>query len=273
MELEEETEHNEDVETLEEALALLDEQVQELDESKADSADLEGEKQALLSHISEVEENLDEKIKKISLTPGEKGEKGDKGKDGRDGKDGVNGKDGKQGPKGEKGEDGKDGKDVKIGDILSRLPDLGRGGSINRQLFINGVDPLLRYTDVNLKAGSNVTLTYQNNNTTQKVDITISATGGGGGSSRLIQTIATSQVAGSSAGVDYVYLCSGTLTLTMPTTVGNTNLYTVKNIGAGIVTVDTTGGEVIDGSPTAIMPVQFTSIDLISNNSGNWDIT
>lgn len=157
-------------------------------------------------------------------------------------------------------------------EILTRISGLG-GGAMNRQIFVNGVDPLLKYTDVNLKPGANVTITYQNNETTKKVDITISSTGGGGGNSRLIQSIATSQTAGSTAGIDYVYLCSGTLTLTMPTTVGNTDLYTVKNIGAGVVTVNTTGGETIDGSLTAVMPLQYTSIDLISNNSGNWNIT
>lgn len=191
----------------------------------------------------------------------------------------IRGKDGKTPVKGVDYFDGQEGKAPTLKEVVDKIrPEvLSRlntgGGGINRQMFINSIDPLTRYTDVNLKAGSNVTITYQNNDTTKKVDITISATGGGGGSTRLIQTIATSQTAGSSAGVDYVYLCSGTLTLTMPTTVGNTNLYTVKNIGAGIVTVNTTGGEVIDGSPTAIMPLQYTSIDLISNNSGNWDIT
>lgn len=152
------------------------------------------------------------------------------------------------------------------------------GGNANRNIAIGGNGSVTQmFTDINLIAGNNVTLTYQNNTTTKYLDVTISATGGGGGSvtgiTRQISTIAVNTAAGAAAGVDYVYLASGTITVTLPTTVGNKNLYTVKNIGAGIVTVDTTGGETIDGSPTVVMPIQFTSVDLISNNSGNWDIT
>lgn len=157
-------------------------------------------------------------------------------------------------------------------EIINRIGQIG-GGNMNRQIFIGGANPLTRFTDINFKAGSNVTITYQDNAATQKVDVTISSSGGGGGSTRNIQTIAISQTAGSASGTDYVYLCSGTLTLTMPTTVANNNLYTVKNIGAGIVTINTTGGETIDGQLTQIMPIQFTSVDLISNNSGDWAIT
>lgn len=156
-------------------------------------------------------------------------------------------------------------------ELIARLNEKG-GGNMNRQVYIGGADPLTKYTDINWKAGSNVTLSYQNNDTTKKVDITV-ASSGGGGSTRSINSIAINTNAGSASGTDYVYLCSGTLTITMPTTVGNTNLYTIKNIGAGIVTIATIGGETIDGSSTIVMPVQFTSVDLVSNNSGDWAIT
>lgn len=155
--------------------------------------------------------------------------------------------------------------------LRSQIANLG-GGAMNRQMFINSVDPLTKYTDVNLKNGSNVTITYQANEATKKTDITISSSGGGGGSTRLIQSVSTSQTAGDTAGVDYVYLCSGTMTLTLPTAVGNTNLYTVKNVGTGIITVDTTSAQTIDGDATIIMPVQYTSVDLISDTT-NWNIT
>ena len=157
-------------------------------------------------------------------------------------------------------------------DVFQRLQNVG-GGNMNRQVKFNGIDYLTKYTDINWKAGTNVTFTVAENNSTKMVDITVSATGGGGGGMvRVITNIATNTIAGSAAGTDYVYLCAGTLTLTLPTAVGNTNLYTVKNTGAGIVTVDTTGGETIDGDPTVIMPVQFTSVDLISNSMA-WAIT
>lgn len=159
-------------------------------------------------------------------------------------------------------------------EVNRRFANLG-GGSMNRQELFNGTDYLTRYTDINWKAGSNVTLTIANNDTTKKVDVTIAATGGGTGSGivRSVNTVAISTAAGSATTTDYVYLASGTITITLPTTVGNSNLYTIKNIGAGTITIATTGGETIDGAVNLQMPVQFTSVDLISNNSGNWDIT
>jgi len=153
---------------------------------------------------------------------------------------------------------------------LNELSQRG-GGAMNRQMFIGDVDPLTRYTDMNLKAGSNVTITYANNNTTKKVDVTFASTGSGG-SVRSINSVAVSTLAGSTSGTDYVYLCTGTLTLTMPTAVGNTNLYTIKNVGSGIVTVAYDGIETCDGSTTTVMPVQYTAIDIISDTV-NWNIT
>lgn len=146
------------------------------------------------------------------------------------------------------------------------------GGSMNRKVTFNGVDYLTKYTDINYKAGTNVTFTVANNNQTKQVDVTISATGGGGGGgiTRSINNTAISLTAGNASTTDYVYICSGTLTITMPTAAGNSNLYTIKNVGAGIVTVS--ASDTIDGSPTAIMPIQYTSIDLVSNSAA-WVIT
>ena len=148
------------------------------------------------------------------------------------------------------------------------------GGNANRQMFISGVNPLSKYTDVNLKAGNNVTLTYADNNATKKVDVTITAAGGGpgGGITRVITSVAVDTNAGADASTDYVYLVSGTTTLTLPTAVGNTNLYTVKNVGDGIVTIATTGAETIDDSPTVTLAVKYTSVD-IESDSVNWNIT
>lgn len=146
------------------------------------------------------------------------------------------------------------------------------GGSMNRQIFVGNTNPLTRYTDINVKAGANVTLTYANNDTTKKVDITVAATGGGGGTIRSINSVSTNTNAGATAGTDYVYLCTGTMTITLPTAVANTNLYTVKNVGTGVVTVATTGGQTIDGSVSISLVVQYTAVDLISDTS-NWNVT
>jgi hypothetical protein len=155
-----------------------------------------------------------------------------------------------------------------------RIELLGKvgGGSMNRQIFVGGNDPLIKYTDINFKAGSNVTLTYANNNTTQKAEITIAATGGGGGTTRSINSISGDTTAGDTSGTDYVYLCSGTLTLTLPTAVANGNLYTIKNVGVGTVTIATTSLQTIDGDTTVIMPIRYTAVDVISDTA-NWNIT
>jgi hypothetical protein len=62
-------------------------------------------------------------------------------------------------------------------DILGRIHG---GGSMNRNIAVNGNTSVLsRYTDLNLKAGTNVTLASANNDTTKSLDLTITAAGGG----------------------------------------------------------------------------------------------
>jgi predicted nucleic acid-binding Zn-ribbon protein len=150
------------------------------------------------------------------------------------------------------------------------------GGNANRNIAIGGNTSVLsKYTDINLKAGSNVTITYVNNNATKYTDVTIAATGGSGsvgGTVRSINTISTSQTAGATSGTDYVYICSAGVQLTLPTAASNTNLYTVKNTGSSSVLVATTGGETIDTSSNAVLPIQYTSLDLISDGT-NWNVT
>lgn len=91
------------------------------------------------------------------------------------------------------------------------------------------------------------------------------------GISRSINAISGNTNAGSAANTDYVYFVSGTTTLTLPTAVGNTNRYTVKNTGAGTVTIATTSAQTIDGSASASLSVANTSLELISDNA-NWRI-
>jgi len=61
-------------------------------------------------------------------------------------------------------------------------------------------------------------------------------------------------------------------TLTLPTAVDNENLYTIKNAGTGSVLVATDGSEEIDEASTALLKVQYTAVDLISDGS-NWQVT
>lgn len=100
------------------------------------------------------------------------------------------------------------------------------------------------------------------------------ATSGGGGSSgitRSINSISTNTTLAATALIDYVYLISGTTTATLPTAVGNSNRYTLKNVGSGTVTINTTSSQTIDGSTSIILRPQYASIDLISDNS-NWAV-
>lgn len=156
-------------------------------------------------------------------------------------------------------------------EMMSSMVRIQGGGNMNRKITFGGVDYLTKYTDINWKAGTNVTLTVAQNDTTKMVDVTVTSTSSGG-SVRSIVSISSDTNAGATAGTDYVYLCDGTLTLTLPTAVGNTNLYTIKNVGTGVVTIAPTGAETIDDSPNAVMPVQYTSVDLISDTL-NWNVT
>jgi hypothetical protein len=100
----------------------------------------------------------------------------------------------------------------------------------------------------------------------------VSGGGGGGGSgiTRSISSISSPTTLAAAALTDYVALVSGTTTITLPTAVGNTNRYTVKNAGAATVTVAFTGGQTADGNATITLAPPL-SVDLISDNS-NWSV-
>lgn len=156
-------------------------------------------------------------------------------------------------------------------ELIGRINSIG-GGSMNRKMTFSGTDYLTKYTDVNFKAGTNITYTIANNDQTKMVDVTITSSGSGGGSVRSINSISSPTTAGSTAGTDYVYLVSGTTTLTLPTAVGNSNLYNIKNVGTNTVTIATTSAQTIDGSTSITLPVQYTAVYLISDTA-NWNIT
>lgn len=51
------------------------------------------------------------------------------------------------------------------------------GGNMNRRITVSGSDPLTKYTDINFKAGTGVTLTPSTDETNKRVDLTVTATG------------------------------------------------------------------------------------------------
>lgn len=142
---------------------------------------------------------------------------------------------------------------------MFRLRPLGTGTSI-----IGGNKPETAYLKT-LVAGTGMTITNTANT------VTLTSSGGGGGTSRIVSSISSPTNAAAVASTDYVYLVSGTTTITMPTAVGNSNLYTIKRTGTNTVTIATTSAQTIDGSSTATLTVQYASIDLISDGA-NWNV-
>jgi hypothetical protein len=86
---------------------------------------------------------------------------------------------------------------------------------------------------------------------------------------RVVSVISTNTNAGSISGTDYVYDCTASLYLNLPTAVGNSSRYTVKQTGTGNVTVMPNGTQKIDGAASFVLDMQYKSVDLISNGS-NW---
>ena len=63
---------------------------------------------------------------------------------------------------------------------------------------------------------------------------------------------------------DYYVDCSGTFTVTLPTSVGITGkLYIIKNSGVGTITVNTTSSETIDGSLSFLL-TQYDTLQVQS---------
>ncbi len=94
-------------------------------------------------------------------------------------------------------------------------------------------------------------------------------TGGASGITRSVTVTSGSFTAGAAALTDYIYLLAGAHVPTLPTAVGNTNRYTLKNNHSANITVLTTSSQTVDGGTLTIAPSE--SVDLISNNI-NWNI-
>ena len=86
-----------------------------------------------------------------------------------------------------------------------------------------------------------------------------------------INSVSGNTNAGNNQSTDYIYFASNTITITLPTAISNTNSYVIKNVGTGIITINTTSSQTIDGSLTALINVQYLSLTLISDGA-NWNI-
>jgi hypothetical protein len=90
------------------------------------------------------------------------------------------------------------------------------------------------------------------------------------GYAKSINNIAINTTAGATGNTDYYYFCTSTLTLTLPTAIGNTNTYNIK-LTSGSLTINTTSSQTIDGSLTITTSVANTAYTLISDGT-NWQI-
>jgi len=80
-----------------------------------------------------------------------------------------------------------------------------------------------------------------------------SAPTGGGGGSRTISTVTSATTLGSTAGNQYVALIGSGGSVTLPTAVGNTSWYTLKNIDTVAKTISTVGDDPYWASVTSLL--------------------
>jgi len=111
--------------------------------------------------------------------------------------------------------------------------------------------------------GSNLKGIYRYNGTAYTFETSL------GFESDVIETIASATTL--TAAHDVV-LCAGTFTVTLPAASTNeAKKYVIKNIAGSLITVGTTGGDLIDEEPSVDLPTKFQSIKVISDGSG-WQI-
>lgn len=153
-------------------------------------------------------------------------------------------------------------------ELNNRISNLG-GGSQPLQVNVNSSVMSTKYADVNFLQGGNIGWSVADDDTLKRTNITASILvgGGGGGTVRVTSVLSVSSTLAAAASTDYAFFPNVGINLTLPTAVGNTNRYTIKNMVASSILVTADTGEDIDGATTALLSNQFESIDLQSNGS------
>lgn len=86
----------------------------------------------------------------------------------------------------------------------------------------------------------------------------------------LIQNVTIRTTTYSILTTDYTTRCNGTFTVTLPTAVGVTGqIYVIKNVGTGTITINTTSSQTIDGASTQSLASQWGVLRVQSDGT-NW---
>ena len=121
------------------------------------------------------------------------------------------------------------------------------------------------HTGVNYTGALNATITAH----LSGIDTALASVGGGGGGGYTYSAITADPA---NAQANYHYSCTGTFTITLPTSGMNAGEeIRVKNMGSGTITIDPQTSQ-IDGSTTDyVLSTQYSAITLISTGT-NWEI-
>lgn len=87
---------------------------------------------------------------------------------------------------------------------------------------------------------------------------------------RSVITVTSTVTLAAAASTTYFVLIGAGATVTLPTAVGNTNLYWIKNIDTGNQTLSTTSSQTIDGSTTA--PLTPNTVVVLISDGTNWRV-
>ena len=148
---------------------------------------------------------------------------------------------------------------------MRRMANLG-GGQANRQINVDSSVMSTKYTDLNILAGANITLTKSDDDSLKRTNLTIDADMDGG----LTVTSTTASVYSVATTDNYILASSSvqTATIELPTAVGITGRrYDIKKTDptANVVVVKPDGSETIDDGIAAELHSQYESMTVVSN--------
>ena len=137
----------------------------------------------------------------------------------------------------------------------------------------SGIDMLSYPPSNDVVRGNDCTLTGAGSGTFSTAPLLIGGNGHIIEGNLGVQTTISKSSAYAATPLEKVILVTGTTTITLPDATLNTLMQlSIKNVDASdTTTITTTSSQTIDGSTTVTLPVQNTSLNIVSNGT-NWDI-